>query len=83
MILKEKDVYQLKSILKSIPHEEFLALHKGLVEVCFYAVYALNNNGRKKNLVLVSFRTNRSVSHLASQISQMHTSKSKELHCNE
>ncbi|PKA52855.1 putative glycosyltransferase [Apostasia shenzhenica] len=33
LILREKDVYQLKSILKSISDEEFVTLHKGLVEV--------------------------------------------------
>ncbi|XP_008800113.1 probable glycosyltransferase At5g03795 [Phoenix dactylifera] len=33
LILKESDVYQLKSILKTISHEEFIALHKSLVEV--------------------------------------------------
>ncbi|URE41729.1 Exostosin family [Musa troglodytarum] len=33
VILKESDVYQLKSILKSIPHEKFSELHKHLVEV--------------------------------------------------
>lgn len=38
VILKEKDVYQLKSILKSITHEEFVALHKGVAEVCFYII---------------------------------------------
>ncbi|XP_020599962.1 probable glycosyltransferase At5g03795 [Phalaenopsis equestris] len=32
LIVKEKDVYQLKSILKSVSDEEFIALHKGLVE---------------------------------------------------
>ena len=66
VILKEKDVYQLKSILKSIPHEEFLALHKRLVEVCFYTIYALDNNARTK-LVLVSLRLI-DLSYLASQI---------------
>ncbi|KAJ0966237.1 hypothetical protein J5N97_027375 [Dioscorea zingiberensis] len=33
LILKESDVYQLKSILKSVSYEKFLALHKNLVEV--------------------------------------------------
>lgn len=33
IILREKDVYELKSILKSVPHEKFVALHKGLIEV--------------------------------------------------
>ncbi|XP_073102098.1 probable glycosyltransferase At5g03795 isoform X1 [Elaeis guineensis] len=32
LILKESDVYQLKSILKAISHEEFIALHKSLVK---------------------------------------------------
>ncbi|OAY74476.1 putative glycosyltransferase [Ananas comosus] len=33
IILKESDVYQLKSVLKSISNEEFIALHNSLVEV--------------------------------------------------
>ncbi|THU50530.1 hypothetical protein C4D60_Mb06t21200 [Musa balbisiana] len=33
VILKESDIYQLKSILKSIPHEKFVELHEHLVEV--------------------------------------------------
>ncbi|KAK8941774.1 putative glycosyltransferase [Platanthera guangdongensis] len=33
LVLKEKDVYQLKSILMSISEEGFVSLHKGLVEV--------------------------------------------------
>lgn len=33
LILKEDDVYELKSILKAISDEEFIALHKRLVEV--------------------------------------------------
>ncbi|XP_077233487.1 exostosin family protein isoform X2 [Tasmannia lanceolata] len=33
LILKESDVYQLKAILKAISDEEFVALHKGLVEI--------------------------------------------------
>ncbi|RWW49188.1 hypothetical protein BHE74_00044685 [Ensete ventricosum] len=36
VILKESDVYQLKSILKSIPHEKFVELHEHLVEVCHH-----------------------------------------------
>ncbi|KAK8933225.1 putative glycosyltransferase [Platanthera zijinensis] len=32
LVLKEKDVYLLKSILTSISDEEFVSLHKGLVE---------------------------------------------------
>jgi hypothetical protein len=34
VVLKERDVYQLKSILKSISQEEFVSLHKSLVQVC-------------------------------------------------
>jgi hypothetical protein len=34
VVLKERDVYELKSILKSISQEEFVALHKSLVQVC-------------------------------------------------
>ncbi|KAH7544580.1 hypothetical protein FEM48_Zijuj01G0000900 [Ziziphus jujuba var. spinosa] len=33
VILKENDVYQLKQILKDIPYEQFLALHRNLVKV--------------------------------------------------
>uniref|UniRef100_A0A0D9VD40 Exostosin GT47 domain-containing protein n=1 Tax=Leersia perrieri TaxID=77586 RepID=A0A0D9VD40_9ORYZ len=33
VVLKERDVYQLKSILKSISQEEFVALHKSLVQI--------------------------------------------------
>lgn len=33
VILKEKDVYQLKQILKKITQEEFDALHNNLVKV--------------------------------------------------
>jgi hypothetical protein len=33
LILKERDVYKLKDILKSVSHEQFIALHKNLVEV--------------------------------------------------
>ncbi|XP_011626781.1 probable glycosyltransferase At5g03795 [Amborella trichopoda] len=33
LILKERDVYQLKSILKSISDEEFIALHMNLVQI--------------------------------------------------
>uniref|UniRef100_A0A0E0CGZ0 Exostosin GT47 domain-containing protein n=1 Tax=Oryza meridionalis TaxID=40149 RepID=A0A0E0CGZ0_9ORYZ len=33
VVLKERDVYQLKSILKSISQEEFVELHKSLVQV--------------------------------------------------
>lgn len=33
LILTENDVYELKSILKSISDEDFAALHKGLMEV--------------------------------------------------
>lgn len=33
VILKESDVYQLKQILKDIPNEKFLALHKNLIKV--------------------------------------------------
>lgn len=33
VILKESDVYQLKQILKDIPDEKFLALHKNLIKV--------------------------------------------------
>ncbi|KAK3152341.1 hypothetical protein QOZ80_2BG0157620 [Eleusine coracana subsp. coracana] len=33
VVLKERDVYQLKSILKSISQEEFVSLHKSLVQV--------------------------------------------------
>lgn len=33
LILKERDVYQLKDILKSVSHEKFVALHRNLVEV--------------------------------------------------
>lgn len=33
VILKESDVYQLKPILKDIPDEKFLALHRNLVKV--------------------------------------------------
>ncbi|KAL5207423.1 hypothetical protein ABZP36_031858 [Zizania latifolia] len=33
VVLKECDVYQLKSILKSISQEEFVALHKYLVQI--------------------------------------------------
>ena len=33
LILKELDVYRLKQILKDIPDDEFVALHKNLVEV--------------------------------------------------
>ncbi|KAI0511800.1 hypothetical protein KFK09_012432 [Dendrobium nobile] len=32
LIVKEKDVYQLKTILKSVTDDGFIALHKGLVE---------------------------------------------------
>jgi hypothetical protein len=34
VVLKERDVYELKSILKSKSQEEFVALHKSLVQVC-------------------------------------------------
>lgn len=33
VVLKEKDVYQLKQILKSITQEEFVKLHNNLVKV--------------------------------------------------
>jgi Exostosin family len=33
LILKERDVYQLKDILKSVSHEQFVTLHKNLVQV--------------------------------------------------
>ncbi|KAF8691326.1 hypothetical protein HU200_040453 [Digitaria exilis] len=33
VILRERDVYQLKSILKSLSHEEFVSLHRSLVQV--------------------------------------------------
>ncbi|PAN04420.1 hypothetical protein PAHAL_1G065600 [Panicum hallii] len=33
VVLRERDVYQLKSILKSISQEEFVSLHKSLVQV--------------------------------------------------
>lgn len=33
LVLTENDVYDLKSILKSIADEDFAALHKGLMEV--------------------------------------------------
>ncbi|XP_060970349.1 probable glycosyltransferase At5g03795 isoform X1 [Cannabis sativa] len=33
VVLKESDVYQLKQILKDIPDEEFLALHRNLIQV--------------------------------------------------
>ncbi|CAN6456921.1 unnamed protein product [Victoria cruziana] len=33
LILKESDVYQLKPILKAVSHEEFISLHKQLIEV--------------------------------------------------
>ncbi|PPD73631.1 hypothetical protein GOBAR_DD29444 [Gossypium barbadense] len=33
VILRESDVYQLKQILKSISHEEFVSLHNNLVKV--------------------------------------------------
>ncbi|KAG9459694.1 hypothetical protein H6P81_004202 [Aristolochia fimbriata] len=33
VVLKESDVYQLKSILKSISHERFVELHNHLVEI--------------------------------------------------
>lgn len=33
VVLKERDVYELKSILKSISQQEFVALHKSLVQV--------------------------------------------------
>ncbi|XP_078182191.1 putative glycosyltransferase At5g03795 [Carex rostrata] len=33
LILKERDVYQLKDILKSVSHDQFVALHNNLVEV--------------------------------------------------
>lgn len=33
VILRERDVYQLKNILKSISQEEFVSLHKSLVQV--------------------------------------------------
>ncbi|PRQ48433.1 putative xylogalacturonan beta-1,3-xylosyltransferase [Rosa chinensis] len=33
VILTEKDVYQLKQILKAIPYSEFLTLHKNLMKV--------------------------------------------------
>ncbi|KAI3922134.1 hypothetical protein MKX01_005823 [Papaver californicum] len=33
VILKENDVYQLKGILKDIPEEQFVALHKNVVKV--------------------------------------------------
>lgn len=33
VVLKESDVYQLKQILKDIPDEKFLALHKNLIKV--------------------------------------------------
>jgi hypothetical protein len=33
VVLKERDVYELKSILKSKSQEEFVALHKSLVQV--------------------------------------------------
>uniref|UniRef100_A0A804P3S2 Exostosin GT47 domain-containing protein n=1 Tax=Zea mays TaxID=4577 RepID=A0A804P3S2_MAIZE len=33
VILRERDVYQLKNILKSISQEEFISLHKSLVQV--------------------------------------------------
>ncbi|XP_042473646.1 probable glycosyltransferase At5g03795 [Zingiber officinale] len=32
IVLKESDVYRLKSILKSVPHEKFVDLHNHLVE---------------------------------------------------
>ncbi|KAK1273933.1 putative glycosyltransferase [Acorus gramineus] len=32
LILKENDVYQLKSILKAVTDEQFIALHKGVAE---------------------------------------------------
>ncbi|KAK1268829.1 putative glycosyltransferase [Acorus gramineus] len=32
LILKENDVYQLKSILKAVTDEQFIGLHKGVVE---------------------------------------------------
>jgi len=33
VVLKEKDVYQLKQILKNISDAEFVALHNNLVKV--------------------------------------------------
>ncbi|KAL6552108.1 hypothetical protein OROGR_008262 [Orobanche gracilis] len=33
VVLKEKDVYQLKQILKNITHDEFVTLHNNLVKV--------------------------------------------------
>lgn len=36
VVLKERDVYELKSILKSISQQEFVALHKSLVQVCIF-----------------------------------------------
>lgn len=33
VVLREKDVYQLKQILKDIPDAEFVRLHKELVKV--------------------------------------------------
>ena len=36
VVLRERDVYQIKSILKSISQEEFVSLHKSLVQVCLF-----------------------------------------------
>lgn len=33
VVLKESDVYELKSILKSLSQKEFVSLHKSLVQV--------------------------------------------------
>lgn len=33
VILKEKEVYQLKQILKDIPNDDFVMLHENLVKV--------------------------------------------------
>jgi hypothetical protein len=33
VILKEQDVYQLKQILKDIPDNQFVSLHKNLIKV--------------------------------------------------
>ncbi|CAI9111418.1 OLC1v1011640C1 [Oldenlandia corymbosa var. corymbosa] len=35
VVLKEKDVYQLKQILKNITQDDFVALHKNLVKVSY------------------------------------------------
>lgn len=50
VVLRERDVYNLKQILKNIPHSEFVSLHNNLVKV-YREIFTLFSNIVYKKLI--------------------------------